>query len=44
MIPYHKIQSVFKRDERKKMLHGEWSRPEIEYLADNMWEFTEKVD
>ena len=26
------------------MLHDKWSIPEFEYLADNEWEFTEKVD
>jgi hypothetical protein len=42
---YHKIQSIYKRDERThKFLEGDWSLPEFEYLKDNEWEFTEKVD
>ncbi len=42
MEPYSKIQSLFKRDGRK--LTKEYSRPEFEYLKDNTWIFTEKVD
>lgn len=44
---YHKIQSVFKRDPETKyktLLMGEYSIPEFEYLRDNEWVFTEKVD
>ena len=44
---YHKIQSLFKRDMTapgKPLIEGEWTLPEFEYLADNQWEFTEKVD
>jgi hypothetical protein len=44
---YHKIQTVFKRDPATSMrtlLEGEWSLPELGYLSDNEWEFTEKVD
>jgi len=47
MIEYHKIQSVFLRDPETKyktFLIGEYSRPEFEYLKDNEWVFTEKVD
>lgn len=46
METYHKIQSIFKRDmaNKGKMIHGEWTTPELEYLAGNQWEFTEKVD
>jgi len=44
-MEYHKIQTMFKRDEKtKKILDGEWTTPEFEYLADNNWVFTEKVD
>lgn len=43
MEPYSKIQSLFKRDGRK-LLIGEYSRPEFGYLWDNTWIFTEKVD
>ena len=37
--------SVDKRDEQtKKFLIGQYSTPEIEYLKDNDWVFTEKID
>ena len=42
---YGKIMSIYKRDEKTKdFLIGQYSTPEIEYLKDNMWEFTEKLD
>ena len=47
MSEYHKIQSVFKRDmdsQGKTLIEGVWTLPEFEYLADNVWVFTEKVD
>ena len=45
MPEYHKIQTVYKRNmEDKKLLEGEWTLPEFEYLASNQWIFTEKVD
>ena len=47
MREYHKIQTVFKRDSAtnyRTLLRGDYSEPEFEYLADNIWEFTEKVD
>lgn len=45
MKEYHKIQSIFKRDERShKFIEGEFSLPEIEYLKNNTWVFTEKID
>lgn len=47
MTEYHKIQSIFKRDmasKRKTLIEGEWTLPEFEYLANNTWTFTEKVD
>jgi len=45
MNEYHKIQSVFKRDElTHKFIEGKWSLPEFEYLQNNQWIFTEKVD
>lgn len=47
MNEYHKIQTMFKRDmERngKTLLEGQWTLPEFEYLANNIWTFTEKVD
>lgn len=45
MKEYHKIQSVFKRDEKtKKFLLDEWSLPELEYLRDCTWVWDEKID
>lgn len=47
MSEYHKIQSIFKRDmtsKRKTLIEGNWTLPEFEYLASNLWTFTEKVD
>lgn len=47
MNEYHKIQTVFKRDpenRHKTLLEGDYSLPELEYLCDNQWLFTEKVD
>ena len=47
MNEYHKIQTVFKRDpatNHKTLLEGEYSEDAFGYLADNLWEFTEKVD
>jgi len=47
MSEYHKIQSIFKRDmgsPKKTLIEGDWSLPEFEYLANNRWVFTEKVD
>lgn len=47
MKQYHKIQTVFKRDPETKfktLLVGDYSIPEFEYLKDNEWVYTEKVD
>ena len=45
MIEYHKIQSIFKRDERThKFIENEWSLPEFDYLKNNEWVYTEKID
>lgn len=46
MKVYPKIQTIFKRDmaNRGRIMPGVYSTPEIEYLAGNRWEFTEKVD
>ena len=41
---YHKINSIFKRDEKTKRFTDEYSLPEFEFLKDNLWEFTEKID
>jgi len=47
MKEYHKIQTVFKRDistNYKTLIEGDFSISEFEYLKDNEWVFTEKVD
>ena len=46
MKQYHKIQTIFKRTQEKpcKIIEGLYSLPEFEYLKDNAWTFTEKVD
>jgi len=47
MKKYHKIQSVFKHNPKTKyktLLEGEFALPEFEYLKNNQWIFTEKVD
>ena len=45
MKQYHKINTIFKRDEKTKhIIEGQYSLPEFEYLKDNRWVFTEKVD
>lgn len=47
MEPYPKIQTVFKRDlrqRRRPLIVGEWATPEIAYLVDAQWQWTEKVD
>lgn len=45
MVAYHKIDTVFERDERtKKLIVGKFRNPTVEYLKDNVWQFTEKVD
>lgn len=47
MTEYHKINALFMRDMDQPghpLIPGAWAQPEFEYLADNKWEFTEKVD
>jgi len=47
MTEYHKIQTIFKRDEKtnfKTLLYGQYSIPEFEYLKDNQWLWLEKID
>lgn len=47
MREYHKINSIYKRDMTQKkapFILGEYSEPEFEYLKDNQWEFSEKID
>lgn len=45
MVEYPKIQSIFKRDEgTHRFIDGAFSLPEFEYLKDNVWVYTEKVE
>ena len=45
MKEYPKIQSIYKRDEKThQFFEGQYSLPEFEYLKDNKWVATEKVD
>ena len=43
---YHKIMSLFKRNIEgdNKFIIGEWSTPELAYLKDKDWQFSEKYD
>lgn len=47
MSEYHKIQTLFKRDmdkPGKPIILGAWTKPEFEYLKDNLWHAEEKID
>lgn len=44
MREYHKINSLWKRELKGAIIHGEYSHPIFEYLRNNVWVFTEKVD
>lgn len=44
MKEYHKINTIYKRDQKGKILLGQYADEAFEYLANNQWEFTEKVD
>lgn len=46
MKEYHKIETLFERDMEgsKKLIEGKFRNPVVEYLKDNQWIFTEKVD
>lgn len=51
METYNKIQTLYKRDldgsitgQKGRMLRGQWTTPELEYLAGNEWEWTRKLD
>lgn len=41
---YHKIHSLYMRDDKGRIVPGQYARPEIGYLAALDWEWTEKVD
>jgi hypothetical protein len=45
MREYHKINGIFKRDQKtNKFIIGEYALPEFEFLKDVRWQFTEKID
>ena len=45
MEEYHKIKSLFERDlNTKKTVEGHYRNETFEYLANNEWIFTEKID
>ena len=47
MNTYHKITNIYKRDPATKfktLLPGQFASPELAYLQNNNWVFTEKVD
>ena len=46
MTEYVKIPNIFKRETfgKNKLIEGKYSSPELEYLKDAKWEFTEKID
>jgi len=46
MKEYHKIETVFERDMdgNKKLIEGKFRNPLVEYLKNNEWVFTEKID
>lgn len=47
MNTYTKINTIYKRDmatPRKPLIEGDFSEPEFEFLKDNLWYGSEKVD
>lgn len=46
MWKYPKIPGMWKRSEDKdhRIIRGRWTHPYLQYLADNDWHFTEKLD
>lgn len=46
MKEYHKIETVFKRDVdgTKKLIEGKFRNETVEFLKNNTWQFTEKID
>ena len=46
MVEYVKIETPFERDMNgtKKLIEGKYRNETIEYLKDNVWQFTEKID
>jgi len=44
MKEYHKIETLLDRDEKFKVVKGKWRLPEFDYLKNNEWLWTEKID
>lgn len=46
MKEYHKIETVFERDVdgTKKLIEGKFRNETVEFLQNNTWQFTEKID
>lgn len=46
MVEYNKIETLWKRDLEgtKKLMPGVFNNPTVEFLKDNVWQFTEKID
>lgn len=44
MKKYPKIETLLNRDDKFKVIGGQWRIPEFEYLKDNQWLWTEKID
>lgn len=44
MTEYTKINTIWKRDERGRIIEGCYATPELAFLAGCQWEWTEKVD
>ena len=45
MEEYHKIETLFERDEKtKKLIEGKFRNETVEFLKDVKWQFTEKID
>lgn len=46
MKEYTKIETLYNRDVEgtKKLIEGSFRNETVEYLKDNVWEFTEKID
>ena len=44
MIEYHKIETLLDRDDKFKVIKWKWRLPEFDYLRNNEWLWTEKID
>ena len=46
MKEYNKIETIYERDVNgtKKLIEGKFRNESVEYLANNEWEFSEKID